>query len=413
MQEDSLSCLPAEDGDADVESVSTPSSDTSAKRADRLTKAIESDSTQGSRAPDPRPCTPCPQRLSPSLFVPWSQVAKLRGVVAVHKDIEASPYEQLRDALAQPKCLVPGEKEQFLQANRDLLCHLQDSFMPLEGIAPQVFEAIYQRQQDEIVWVTVLWMVAQLNEYWMGHNFPPLPSVFQINCGGLGGGALEGEVPPHFHCMCPPVGESQVYGPSLSPADVLNDQEWGVAYGWSTGVHKVATLLALTQNPCQKWEDLGYGKTPLLYQRTQQVLKAARLLPAHRRLPHQAFLGGLWWKLLSLQPLRLLAYLPGLGCLRPVEQEDPIHFTVNGFSAGSYTGAVIASAIRCLWPASQTTARLGAIAMPKSVFAALVATAEPDKRNYYLVMLPKIVCATGSRQKMSSTCCNDPCTSRM
>ena len=141
--------------------------------------------------------------------------------------------------------------------------------MPLEGIAPQVFEAIYQRQQDDIVWVTVLWMVAQLNEYWMGHNFPPLPSVFQINCGGLGGGALEGEVPPHFHCMCPPVGESQVYGPSLSPADVLNDQEWGVAYGWSTGVHEVATLFALTQNPCQKWEDLGYGKAALIYQRNR------------------------------------------------------------------------------------------------------------------------------------------------
>ena len=115
------------------------------------------------------------------------------------------------------------------------------------------------------------------------------------------------------------------------------------------------------------------------------MLKAARLLPAHRRLPHQAFLSGLWWKLLSLQPLRLLAYLPGLGCLRPDVQEDPIHCEVNGFSAGSYTGAVIALAIRCLWPASQTTARLGAIAIPKSVFAALVATAEPDKRNYYLV----------------------------
>ena len=74
-----------------------------------------------------------------------------------------------------------------------------------------------------------------------------------------------------------------------------------------------------------------------------------------------------------------------LGCLRPAEQADPPHFTVNGFSAGSYTGAVIALAIRCLWPASQITARLGAIAMPKSVLAALVATAEPDRRNYYLV----------------------------
>ena len=325
LQGDSLSCLPAEDGDADVESVSTPSSDTSAKRADRLAKAIESDSTQGSQAPDPRPCTPCPQRLSPPLFVPWSQVAKLRGIVAVHKDLEACPYEQLQAALAHPKCLVPGEKEQFLQANSDLLCQLQGSFMPLEGIAPQVFEAIYQRQQGEILWVTILWMIAQFNECWIGHNFPPLPSVFQINCGGLGGGAFEGEVPPHFHCTCPPVGESQVYGPSLSPADVLNDQEWGVAYGWSTGVHEVATLFALTQNPCQKWEDLGYGKAALLYQRTQHVLQAARLLPAHRRLPHQAFLSGLWWKLLSLQPLRLLAYLPVLGCLRPAGRSHPFY----------------------------------------------------------------------------------------
>ena len=46
LQVDSLSCLPAEDGDADVESVSTPSSDTSARRADRLTKAIERDLTR-------------------------------------------------------------------------------------------------------------------------------------------------------------------------------------------------------------------------------------------------------------------------------------------------------------------------------------------------------------------------------
>ena len=50
LQEDSLSCLPAEFGDTDVESASTPSSDTSAKRADRLAQAIESDSTQGSQA---------------------------------------------------------------------------------------------------------------------------------------------------------------------------------------------------------------------------------------------------------------------------------------------------------------------------------------------------------------------------
>ena len=62
--------------------------------------------------------------------------------------------------------------------------------------------------------------------------------------------------------------------------------------------------------------------------------------------------------------------LASLGCLRPAEQADAPHFTVNGFSAGSYTGAVIALAIRSLWPASQITARLGAIAMWKSLSSA-------------------------------------------
>ena len=372
LQGDSLSCLPAEDGDADVESVSTPSSDTSARRADRLTKAIDRDSTQGSQAPDPSPCIPCPQRLSPPLFVPWSQVAKLRGVVALHKDIEACPYEQLQAALAHPKCLVPEEKEQFLQARNDLLCQLQGSFMPLEGIAPQVFEAIYQRQQGEILWVTVLWMIARLNEYWIGYDIPPLPSVFQINCGGLGGGALEGDVPPHFHCMCPPVGKVKSTGRHSPPQMSLK-------------IRSVVLPMAGRQG-CMKSPPSSRSRRTLARNGKQHVLQAARLLPAHRRLPHQAFLSGLWWKLLSLQPLRLIAYLPVLGCLRPAEQEDPTHFTVNGFSAGSCTGAVIALAIRCLWPASQITARLGAIiAMPKSVLAALVATAEPDRRNYHLV----------------------------
>ena len=165
LQGDSLSCLPAEFDDTDVETASTPSSDTSAKRADRLAQAIESDSTQGSQAPDPRPCTPCPQQLSPPLFVPWSQVAQLRGVVAVHTDIEACPHEELQVALEHPQCLVPGEKEHLLQVNSDLLLQLRGTIMPLEGIAPQVFEAIYQRQQGEILWVTVLWMIAQLNDY--------------------------------------------------------------------------------------------------------------------------------------------------------------------------------------------------------------------------------------------------------
>ena len=62
--------------------------------------------------------------------------------------------------------------------------------------------------------------------------------------------------------------------------------------------NEVATLFALTQNPCQKWEDLEYGKAALLYQRTQHVLQAARLLPAHRRLlqPFSVVFGGSFFR---------------------------------------------------------------------------------------------------------------------
>ena len=134
----------------------------------------------------------------------------------MRKDIEACPYEELKAAMDHPTCLIPGEKDLFLDANDELLCQLKDLVMLLESIAPQVFQAIYQRQQAEISWITLVWTVARLNKYWIGYDAPPLPPVFQINCGGLGGGALEGDIPPHFHCTCPPVGESQVYGPSLS-----------------------------------------------------------------------------------------------------------------------------------------------------------------------------------------------------
>lgn len=70
------------------------------------------------------------------------------------------------------------------------------------------------------------------------------------------------------------------------------------------------TLLAHTQDPGERWEQLGLGDAAVLYRRTQIVLSAARMLPAHRRLPHQSFLSGLWWKLLSIQPIKLIASLP-------------------------------------------------------------------------------------------------------
>ena len=46
---------------------------------------------------------------------------------------------------------------------------------------------------------------------------------------------------------------------------------------------------------------------------------------------------------------------------------------------------MIALAIRCLWLTCQVTARLEAIATPKGVLGALIATADPERHNYYQV----------------------------
>ena len=131
---------------------------------------MERDSTKGSQTPHLSQAALSPQLLSPPLFVPWSQVANLRGIVSVHKDYEACPYDELRAAIDHPTGLVPGEKDLFLAANDNLLSQLEDLVMPLESIATQVFQAIYQRQQAEISWIALLWAVAKLNKYWIGYD---------------------------------------------------------------------------------------------------------------------------------------------------------------------------------------------------------------------------------------------------
>ena len=219
----------------DLESVDTPSSDNSDNRAWHLAQAVAQAPTGRDNAVHLSKPTLSPQLLSPPLFVSWNQVASLRGLVAVHKDIKSCPHDELHTALDHPKCMFPGEKKLFLAANGTVLDQLENQIMPLERIAAEVFQAMYQRQQAEFSWHTLLWTVAQQNEYWIGGDALPLPPVLQIHCGGLGGGALESDIPPHFHCTCPPVGDSQVYGPSLSPAAVVQDEHFAVAAGSTTG----------------------------------------------------------------------------------------------------------------------------------------------------------------------------------
>ena len=128
-----------------------------------------------------------PQREPPFLFVPWTQVAGERGLPIFHKDGDSCPHEDFDKVLAQKGCLIPGEKELFLQANEALFQHWKNQVMPLENIAQDVLDAIYYQQQTEWSWNTLLWAVAERNQYWIGYDALPAPIPLQINCGGLGG----------------------------------------------------------------------------------------------------------------------------------------------------------------------------------------------------------------------------------
>ena len=77
-----------------------------------------------------------------------------------------------------------------------------------------------------------------------------------------------------------------VYDPSLAPVEWAGEKITGVAAGATTCLHELAMLISLTVQPCMRWQELGFGQASVLYRRTQIMLEAARLLPAHRRLPH-------------------------------------------------------------------------------------------------------------------------------
>ena len=100
-----------------------------------------------------------------------------------------------------------------------------------------------------------------------------------------------------------------VCGPSLTPVDRPGEKITGAAAGSTTSFHELTMLLALTSQPVRDGKNLAF-RAALLCRRTQIMLEAARLLPAHRRLPHATFLNGLWWKLLSTQPERILTHPP-------------------------------------------------------------------------------------------------------
>ena len=84
-------------------------------------------------------------------------------------------------------------------------------------------------------------------------------------------------------------------------AGAVKDKSFAVASGCFRGVHELATLFRSRKTLVRNGKpQVGQGSS------THTTSAEGSLpLPAHRRLPHKAFLSGLWWKLLLLQPLQL------------------------------------------------------------------------------------------------------------
>ena len=294
-------------------------------------------------------------------------------------------------AVAQlARCLLPEPQQQeFRAAYTDAVESIPTLAESVETLAPLILDDRVKNTNQNHLWALVLKHMADHHGFWLTTATAPPPDCVQIHCGGLGGGALGGSDAPTFDCTNPRVDGTCVYGPSLSPVDRPGEKITGVAAGATTCLHELAMLMSLTVQPCRRWQELGFGRASLLYRRTQIMLEAARLLPAHRRLPHATFLNGLWWKLLALQPERIVACLPNLQprsrSISATELYCPAEFRLEGFSAGSYTGAVILLALRRLFPTCRLSAKLGAVAMPKGVFALLQTMAFPGRCRIHLI----------------------------
>ena len=216
---------------------------------------------------------------------PMENGAEQVGIPAV----QAVPLPNLRDGVLHAVNLLPElQQQEFRAAHTDAVESTPTQAESVETLAPLILEDRVKNASQNHSWALVLKHMADHHGFWFTTATAPPPDCAQIHCGGLGGGALGGSDAPTFDCTNPRVDGTCVYGPSL--ADLPGK---------------------LTVQPCMRWQELGFGRASILYRRTQ-IIEAARLLPAHRRLPHATFLNGLWWKLLALQPERIVACLPNL-----------------------------------------------------------------------------------------------------
>ena len=145
----------------------------------------------------------------------------------------------------------------------------------------------------------ILKHMADHHEFWLTTATAPPPDCVQIHCGGLGEGALGGSDAPTFDCTHPRVDGACVCGPSLAPVDRL---------------------------------------------------EAARLLPAHRRLPHVTFLNGLWWKLLAQHSRSVLLRASRICSYVAVASARLSCIVLQNFASKALALAAILLALRRLFP---------------------------------------------------------------
>ena len=215
-------------------------------------------------------------------------------------------------------------------------------------------------------------------------------SIFVVDAPGLNSADLGLTPAADLVIASPRSNESQLYGASLCPANTGVKDDI-CAYANTPAGHEFSAFLYHLHDPGQLWEALALGTSPKIYRQANFVLRAAQRLPAHRRLPHDIFLISASLRLLALHPSSLQVFA---GMLYPTQlsiRQTKIvpQLVIRGFSAGSYTGAVLSLLANALPVPWRIQVNLGAIAMPPAILASLHAIEADQSHRVRLVHLEK------------------------
>ena len=215
-------------------------------------------------------------------------------------------------------------------------------------------------------------------------------STFVVDAPGLNSADLGLTPAADLVIASPRSNESQLYGASLCPANIGAKDDI-CAYANTPAGHEFSAFLYHLHDPGQLWEVLALGTSLNIYRQANFVLRAAQRLPAHRRLPHDIFLISASLRLIALHPSSLQVYA---GMLYPtqlaIRQTKLVpQLVIRGFSAGSYTGAVLSLLANALPVPWRLQVNLGAIAMPPAILASLHSIEADHAHRVRLVHLEK------------------------